>query len=69
MLSKGGNIVFKILFLLGAIAVAGSGFYMSSDREKAKFGLLIGLMVAAAPAIMEAYYDIGGLSGSKVKIE
>ncbi len=68
MMSRGGGIILKIIFLMGVISIASGGLYMNTDRDKAKWAIVGGIIAAAAVAIMEAFFSAGGLGGSVIRI-
>jgi len=66
-LTKGSNILLKIAFLVGSIAVMAGGWSLRrGESDAAKMSILGGLVMALAFPIMGALYDAAGLTDGKV---
>lgn len=66
-LQRGGNIIMKIAFLVGAITVMAGGWSLRrGESDAAKMSILGGMVIALSFPIMSALFDAAGMSGGKI---
>jgi hypothetical protein len=67
--SKAMGIVMLIGFIFGTICVVGGGFAIRrGDTDAGKLSIIGGLIIAAAPVIVEALFTAFGLDGSTIDV-
>jgi ABC-type transport system involved in cytochrome c biogenesis permease component len=68
-LQEGGNILYKIAFLVGVVVIMGGGWAIRrGEADTGKMAIIGGAIIALAALIMGALFDAAGMSGAKIDL-
>lgn len=66
-LQEGGNVLYKIAFLIGVVVIMGGGWAVrKGDADTGKMAIIGGVIIALAGLIMGALFDAAGMSGAAI---
>lgn len=66
-LQQGGNILYKIAFLIGVVLIMSGGWAIRrGEADTGKMAIIGGIIIALSGLIMGALFDASGMSGAKI---